>query len=98
MIRPNEKTTLDRLIEAAGCGELALVETTEAGGGARVVAIAHITWNGHHYTVQPLARLFTGDPIEELTPPAEAWIEERGTLTRGGGYHPGGGGGGGGGA
>jgi hypothetical protein len=67
-----DKAQLDKIIRAAHHGKLGMVETTCSFSGERVVCIAFINRaSEHQYTAEPLARLFQGNPFDELDPTHE---------------------------
>jgi hypothetical protein len=65
------RTNFETLLLAASNGDLALVECTDAATGKMVVAICAINHDpdGETFGIAPLAKLFDGNPYEELNPP-----------------------------
>lgn len=65
---------LNTLIKAASNGHLALVECTDATTKKTVITVCAISTsraaNGKpEYQITPLAKMFDGNPFEELVPP-----------------------------
>jgi hypothetical protein len=71
MIKPGYKTNLETIIKAAKNGDLALVECTDKKSGRPVIALCAIGFDGKEYIITPMAKLFDGNPFEELNPPTE---------------------------
>lgn len=74
-IPTGHKTNLSTLIKAASNGHLALVECTDAVTKKTVIAVCAISTsrgaNGKpDYQITPLAKMFDGNPYEEILPPA----------------------------
>jgi hypothetical protein len=59
----------ETLIRAAKNGDLALLDTQDKETGKRVIAVVAVGRNGEQYEMSPLAKMFDGDPYEELNPP-----------------------------
>jgi hypothetical protein len=51
-------------------GEVALLEVTEKATGNPAVVIVAVNFDGKMYDFVPMARMFDGNPYEELDPPA----------------------------
>ena len=51
-------------------GDLALVECTDAKTGKPVYTVCAVERHHDAYVMVPLAKLFDGDPYEELVPPS----------------------------
>ena len=80
------KTNFDTLLRAVHSGDAALLECQDARTGAQAIVICAVQRDGEEYQFVPLARLFDGNPYEELNPPnpsggfysqAEVWQGER---------------------
>ena len=63
----NNFATLQR---AQDNGDLALVECTDAETGKPVYTICAMDRHGDEYVMVPLAKMFDGNPYEELVPPS----------------------------
>lgn len=68
-IDKSHKANFDTLLAAAGNGDLALMECKNAKTGAPVVALCAVDRDGGDFVFVPLAKLFDGNPYEELVPP-----------------------------
>lgn len=68
-ISKGHKANFETLKRAAANGHLALVECTDKKTGATVIAVCAIGRDGSDYTVHPFARMFDGNPYDELNPP-----------------------------
>ena len=51
-------------------GDLALVECTDVKTGKPVYTICAMQRDGNEYVMVPLAKMFDGNPYEELKPPS----------------------------
>jgi hypothetical protein len=69
VIPAGHKANLATIQSAADAGHLAVVECSDKVTGKPVHALASIAWDGEEYTITPLAKLFDGNPFEELNPP-----------------------------
>lgn len=63
------KTNFNTLLRAAVAGHLALLDCSDK-DGAQVPTIVAINKVDGSYEFVPLARMFTGNPYDELMPPA----------------------------
>jgi hypothetical protein len=63
------KANLATIQRAAADGRLALVDCQDAATGRTVVVLAAIGFDGGEHTIVPLAKMFDGNPYEELNPP-----------------------------
>ena len=61
-------TNLGTLIQAAKDDNLCLLECTDKAGNT-VIAVCAINFIGGAYEMVPLAKMFDGNPYEELQPP-----------------------------
>ena len=50
-------------------GDVCLLECQDAATGKTVIAVCAISKVGEEYTFAPLAKMFDGNPYEELNPP-----------------------------
>ena len=57
------------LLEAVRDGNVALMECTNQETEQPVYVICAVEYDGSDYTFVPFAKLFDGDPYEEVTPP-----------------------------
>jgi hypothetical protein len=64
-----ERANYATILRAGRDGALALVECTERASGKRVAVLAAIGRDREDYVITPLARLFDGNPYEQLDPP-----------------------------
>lgn len=58
------------LIRAVKNGDIALLECTDAATGDKVVAVCAVQVDGLEVEMLPIAKLFNGNPYDELVPPA----------------------------
>lgn len=72
MIKPGYKMNFETLKRAFTNGDVALVECTNKVTNKPVVALCAMSWDDEagEYVIGPLAKMFDGDPYEELNPPA----------------------------
>lgn len=76
-IQPGHVSTLNTIKRAAAAGDLALAECSDAESGEKVITLCAIHVDQHgQYTVTPLAKLFDGNPYDELKPPSPWGISE----------------------
>ena len=64
------KTNFQTILKAAGNDELALLECREATTGRPVMTVCAVWRAGEERHFVPLAKLFDGNPYDELIPPA----------------------------
>ena len=57
------------LIAAVMAGDIALLECTDAFTGEKVIAIVAVQGNGDGVEMVPVARMFDGNPYEQIIPP-----------------------------
>lgn len=69
MIEKGYKANLATIKKAAANNDLALMECKDAHTGKRVIALCAIAFDGKEYITTPLAKMFDGNPYEELIPP-----------------------------
>jgi hypothetical protein len=72
-IRDAYKANFEALRQAFGNEDVALVECTDKKTRATVIALCTVAWDDttEEYTITPFAKLFDGNPYEELAPPTE---------------------------
>lgn len=71
------KADFNTLLQAAKNGHLVLLDCQDKATGQSIPTICALDYDGHEYTFIPLAKLFTGNPYDEMNPPNPD-----------GGYHP----------
>lgn len=70
MINDHYKINFRTMLMAAENDDLCLMECTETATGKPVMAICMVNRNERgEYEMVPVARMFDGNPYEELTPP-----------------------------
>lgn len=76
MLKPGDRANFNTIIRAARHGFLSLVECTDKKTGKYVAAIALIqegpspaVGEEREYEIIPIARMFEGNPYDELNPP-----------------------------
>ena len=68
-IAKGDKKNFDTILNAAKNGDLALLECRDAGSGEARSVICAVNRNGGGFEFVPLAKLFAGNPYDEVTPP-----------------------------
>ena len=68
-IPKGHKNNFETLKKAAVNGDLALMECTDKNTGKKVNVICAVQWENEEYNFIPLAKMFNGNPYEELLPP-----------------------------
>lgn len=68
-IPEGHRQNFNTLLEAAKHADLALVECSERGTGKPVFAICTVERDSDEFVITPIARMFDGNPYEELNPP-----------------------------
>lgn len=63
------KANFETLLKAAKNGDLALVECTDTLTSKPVFTLCAIGHEGGEYAMSPLAKMFDGNPFDELNPP-----------------------------
>lgn len=63
------KPNFETLQRAGRCDDLALAECTDVKTGARVAVVCAVQRSGDSVEMVPLAKMFDGDPYEEVLPP-----------------------------
>lgn len=69
MISKGYVANLNTLVRAASNGDLALVECFDATTKKPVITICAMNRVNGEFTMSPLAKMFDGNPYEELIPP-----------------------------
>lgn len=65
-----QKNNFNTILRAAHNDDLALLDCTDAKTGEQVPTLVAVSRDEEgNYTFTPLARLFSGDPYEEVLPP-----------------------------
>jgi len=64
------KHNFNQLLRAVSSGDAALLETTEKATGRTVIVVVAVTFDGSEYHLVPMARMFDGNPYDELDPPS----------------------------
>ena len=60
----------ETLKRATNNGDLALMECTDKATGRPVITVCAVQFVEGEYEIVPLAKMFDGNPYEELDPPA----------------------------
>ena len=69
MIQQGYQINFETLRTASSNNDLALVECTDKKTGKPVIAICAIQLTDGEYNITPLAKMFDGNPYDELDPP-----------------------------
>lgn len=69
-IAQSYKTNFETLNRAARNGDLTLVECTDKKTGEPVIALCAVYLYEGEYNIVPFARMFDGNPYDELNPPS----------------------------
>lgn len=69
MLTDNEKQVLATINRASGNSNLVVLECTDKKNGERAPVLCAVQFDGKMYEFVPLARLFTGNPDDEVLPP-----------------------------
>lgn len=69
-IKKGYKQNFETLLQAAKHGHLAILDCQDKKTGKPVVAIVAVNFDGKEYSFAPLAKMFDGNPYEELNPPS----------------------------
>lgn len=65
----NLRQNLETIIRAAENGQLAVLECTEKATGKTVSVLVAIHLDGQEYVITPFAKMFDGNPYDEVNPP-----------------------------
>jgi hypothetical protein len=68
-IQKGDKKNFETILKAAKKGDLALLECQDADSGEARSVICAVNRNGEGFEFVPLAKLFAGNPYDEVTPP-----------------------------
>lgn len=68
-IAKGHKANFETLKRAFADGAVALMKCTDAKTGKPVVTICAVHFDGQEYQMAPFAKMFDGNPYEELHPP-----------------------------
>lgn len=68
-------TNFDTMLRAASNGHLALLECKDAKTGEPVYTIVMVSRRGDEFEFVPVARMFDGNPYEQIVPPDPGEIE-----------------------
>lgn len=73
-LKPGDVTNFKTLQLADKGGDLAMIECKDQMTGEYVAVIVAMGWDAeaNEYVLTPLARMFTGNPYDEVTPPGPA--------------------------
>lgn len=64
------KHNFNTLLRAVSNGDAALLETTEKATGKPAIIVVAVAFDGKEYQLTPMARMFDGNPYDELDPPS----------------------------
>jgi Family of unknown function (DUF6117) len=67
-LQKGDKKNFQTLLNAASNGHLALLECLDAASGETRSVVCAVNHVGEEYEFVPLAKLFTGNPYDEITP------------------------------
>ena len=62
-------SNFETLIAAVMAGDIALLECADVLTGEKVIAIVAVQGNGDDVEMVPMARMFNGNPYEQIIPP-----------------------------
>ena len=68
-LHQGDKKNFDTILNAAKNGDLALLECADAASGEKRSVVCAVNRDGTDFVFVPLAKLFIGNPYDELTPP-----------------------------
>jgi len=68
MIKDGDKKNFDTLYSAADNSDMALMECKYKNGGGYVAVICAVSFDGEFYTMVPMAKMFSGNPYDEVEP------------------------------
>lgn len=69
MITEGYKSNFETLKRAADDGNLAIMDCQDKVTGEQVIVICAVGFDGVEYQLVPLAKMFNGNPFDELNPP-----------------------------
>jgi hypothetical protein len=68
-IQKSDRQNFETILNAAKNGDLALLECADASSGEKRSVVCAVNRDGKDFVFVPLAKLFIGDPYDELSPP-----------------------------
>lgn len=68
MLRPGDQSNFETLKRVFANGDAALLECTNH-KGEYVAVICAVHWENDEYVMSPFAKMFEGNPYEEVIPP-----------------------------
>lgn len=68
-IKTGYQINFQTLLRAAKAGDLAIMECTDKKTGKPVITVCCVSYEGNEYDFTPIAKMFDGNPYEELEPP-----------------------------
>ncbi|MCA1841074.1 MAG: DUF6117 family protein [Actinobacteria bacterium] len=75
-IPEGHKANLETLQRAVRNDGVALVECTDKVSKKPIYVVCGVLWDGKEYIMTPLAKMFDGDPYEEVNPPSWVGVRE----------------------
>lgn len=75
MIEDGHKHNFGMLVKAVKNGDVCLVECKDVKTGVPVITICVVHEVDDEFQLAPIAKLFDGDPYEELIPPTAVELE-----------------------
>lgn len=71
MIQEGYKKNFQTLLRAAGNDDACIMECTDKASGKPVIVVCAVVQdpNSNEYIITPLAKMFDGNPYEEVLPP-----------------------------
>lgn len=75
MIKPGYKANFNTLQRAMDAREVALLECTDKATGRPIIALCAVDYDGEMFSFVPLAKMFDGNPYDELDPPEPLSLE-----------------------
>lgn len=69
MISKGAKANFTTIQKAVKAGDVALLECTDKHTGELINVLCAVNFQGGEYHMVPLAKLFTGNPYDEVLPP-----------------------------
>lgn len=74
------QNNFETLLRSVKANQLFVFECTDTKTGEKVPTLATIERHGEEFSLRPLARVFTGDPYQEIAPPLmdSAFLTQKG--------------------
>lgn len=69
MIAEGYRTNFETLERASADGNLTIMDCQDKATGKQVIVICAVNYDGEEYQMVPLAKMFDGNPYDELNPP-----------------------------